>query len=235
MKKDIHKIGGVVGDLLKAHDIKPGTSPRPTTKTTNGTTPMSNPSKDPKMFKENSKFETKNDDVLCTMLDSADAFIKALSSDKPYMLSFLGNSGTGKTMLAKAIYAHAIEFNRHYKTTISDGDHVIPGITQVREIYFKTMGDITQTIFDQQRYQFQYCMDAWLLVIDDFGTEFDKSGYVLSKLLELINARLGKWTVITSNLTLNQIANDVDPRIASRLVRDGGRVVDCSTQDFGLR
>jgi len=186
------------------------------------------------MFKENSKFKTFNDDKLIDMLDSADAFVQALSADDPYTLSFLGstdkgNTGTGKTMLAQAIYAHAIEFNKYW---INDS---LRGVTQSREIYFKTIDQITDYIFSQGRYQLQDCTDAWLLVIDDFGTGYDKSGFVLSKLFELINGRLGKWTVITSNLSLGQIERDVDQRIASRLVRDGGRVVDCSTKDFGLR
>ena len=109
------------------------------------------------------------------------------------------------------------------------------GVTQSREIYFKSIDTITDYIFSKHKEQLQFCEDAWLLVIDDFGTQYDKSGFVLSKLFELINRRMGKWTVITSNLNLKQIANDVDPRIASRLVRDGNRVVDCSTKDFYLR
>ncbi len=36
---------------------------------------------------------------------------------------------------------------------------------------------------------------------------------------ELLNARLGKWTVITSNLNIGQIAERLDVRISSRLMR----------------
>jgi len=180
-------------------------------------------------FKEQSGFDTLNDDKLCEMLDSADSFVNALPADDPYCLSFLGNPGTGKTMLAKAIHSHAVEFNKYW---INDS---LRGVTQSREIYFKTTDTLTEYIFDKYNDQFKFCIDAWLLVIDDFGTQYDKSGFVLSKLFELINQRVGKWTVITSNLTLGQIAKEVDPRIASRLVREGGRVVDCSTRDFYLR
>ena len=72
-----------------------------------------------------------------------------------------------------------------------------------------------------------------LLVIDDIGAEHG-SEYGSQKLLEVLDKRLGKWTFITSNLTMERFA-EIDRRIASRLVRDNNQVLECVTTDYALR
>ena len=76
---------------------------------------------------------------------------------------------------------------------------------------------------------------AWLLILDDVGAEHDPSGFVAAKLSALGNARLGKWTVITSNYTLEAFCRCVDQRIASRMIRDRNEVREVNTVDFCLR
>ncbi len=73
-----------------------------------------------------------------------------------------------------------------------------------------------------------------MCVVDDIGAE-DPTGFSKSKLDDLCNRRLGKWTVFTANLTLEQIADHLDQRIASRMVRDGNITVEVDTLDFSLR
>ena len=60
------------------------------------------------------------------------------------------------------------------------------------------------------------------------------STFAIDKLYELLNERLGKWTVLTSNLTLTQF-QEWDQRIASRLIRDGNECVETVTKDFATR
>ena len=64
------------------------------------------------------------------------------------------------------------------------------------------------------------------------GSNYDKSGYILSRQFDLINRRMGKFTVITSNLSIDQMK---DPRIASRLIRDGNKGINCTGQDYAMR
>lgn len=77
--------------------------------------------------------------------------------------------------------------------------------------------------------------DAFFLVIDDLGAERDESGFVKDKMLELLNRRLGKWTILTTNLSLKNIAENYDARISSRLIRDENRVKRISAIDYALR
>ncbi len=71
-----------------------------------------------------------------------------------------------------------------------------------------------------------------VLVLDDVGAEYtggDKSRQLnAAKLLELLEARLGKWTFITTNLRPKQIGEELDARISSRLYRGQNVLVDMS-------
>lgn len=74
-----------------------------------------------------------------------------------------------------------------------------------------------------------------MCVIDDVGAEHDPSKAITSALCRVIEQRLKKWTVITSNLTLAQIGEKLDTRISSRMIRGRSVVVELNTTDFNLR
>ena len=58
----------------------------------------------------------------------------------------------------------------------------------------------------------------------------------MSKLDQIIDAQLGKWTVITCNFTREEIAEQMDARIASRLGRANNVIVDnISVLDYSIR
>ena len=79
-------------------------------------------------------------------------------------------------------------------------------------------------------------MAKWpLLCLDDIGAERDTTGFASEKLNGLLTQRVGRWTILTSNLNLEQIAQ-IEPRIASRIVREAGNLfVELDTMDYGLR
>lgn len=81
------------------------------------------------------------------------------------------------------------------------------------------------------------CKEDWFLVLDDVGAENEKIRELsTSKLFAILSARQHKFTVLTCNYSLPEIARRMDPRIASRLIRHGGMVVDSTgTPDFNLR
>lgn len=73
-----------------------------------------------------------------------------------------------------------------------------------------------------------------LLILDDLGAE-RMSDMIRASLYDLLNSRLGKWTVITSNVNLRGIAEDIDGRIASRLIRGGSVVIEVDdARDYPL-
>lgn len=72
------------------------------------------------------------------------------------------------------------------------------------------------------------------LVVDDIGAEHG-SAFINSKLYDLCARRETKWTVFTGNLSLSDIEQQIDARIASRMIRNGSVVVDVNVPDFNLR
>ncbi len=77
-------------------------------------------------------------------------------------------------------------------------------------------------------------MNRWrYLCLDDVLAE-RQSDWTAEKINTLANVRVGKWTILTSNLSMVQIAQ-ADNRIASRMVRNNGIVADVNTEDYNLR
>lgn len=69
---------------------------------------------------------------------------------------------------------------------------------------------------------------AEVAFIDDIGAGYE-TALSRSKILEIAERRTGKPTFWTTNLTAQQIADQIDVRVASRMVRDGNRVFQFST------
>ncbi len=79
-----------------------------------------------------------------------------------------------------------------------------------------------------------------VLVLDDVGAEYlgaERARQLnAAKLLELLEARLNKWTIITTNLRPQQMGEELDPRLASRLYRGQNILVDMGRDnDYALR
>lgn len=102
-------------------------------------------------------------------------------------------------------------------------------------------GTIIERLRIGDRSLFKKACDDHYKVIDDLGVNsFDREGiatpFAVQSMAELLDRRLRKWTVITTNFSRSQLAEQFDPRIASRLLRDGNLIVDCSgLDDFNLR
>jgi len=76
--------------------------------------------------------------------------------------------------------------------------------------------------------------NEWFVILDDVGSERDPTGFIASALDQILNARQRKWTLITTNLSLREIA-EIDTRISSRMLRNGSVVVETKTIDYALR
>lgn len=123
-------------------------------------------------------------------------------------LSLLGVSGVGKTMLAKAIKQCSLA-NRPQMTA-----SFFRWSTIVNDYLRKGEFDIMRFLIHE----------VDVLLIDDIGLETG-SEFSHAKLCELLDARLEKWTVITSNLSLEDIKDRIDVRIASRMLRGDSVIV----------
>jgi DNA replication protein DnaC len=122
-------------------------------------------------------------------------------------LVFMGETGCGKTHLASAIVNYRYEIGKPSLFV------VVPDFLDHLRSAFNPESKIS---YDQL---FESVKTAPLLVLDDFG-EQTTNPWVKEKLYQLINYRYNSRlpTIITTRLSLDEIMNDVDPSISSRLV-----------------
>lgn len=120
-------------------------------------------------------------------------------------LLMIGKTGLGKTHLSLAVVNRLIDrgFNVYYGTAQNILD-------RLQKVQFSRA-------VDDELDDDLYCSD--LLVIDDLGTEMVTT-FTVSALYNLLNTRLGNGlpTVISTNLTLDELEQTYSQRFTSRLV-----------------
>lgn len=141
---------------------------------------------------------------------------------QPYWLTFWGRNGrgngTGKTFISRLI-ADAVR--GRFST-----------MPPVKFTHWPSLCDRMQAHEDTAG-TFSFAEGAGLLIIDDIGAEHQTPA-MLSKLCRMTDVRLRKWTILTTNLSLNDW-QERDSRISSRMSRDGNRHLCCETKDYALR
>lgn len=180
------------------------------------------------------------------MLRCAREFIADMvAGAEPRWLVLVGLNGCGKTYLAEQI----VRWVQCYGRKIYARERAKAGRDDLGSLWsYAQEGPLCrrwQILLNKLR-QGEYhrletdCRD-WFKVIDDLGTgatgaDGEATAFAVQKMGELLDRRLRKWTVITTNFTRRQIAEQFDPRIASRLMRGGNVICDCEgLKDWGLR
>lgn len=149
-----------------------------------------------------------------------------LSRAEPYWLTILGPSGIGKTFMLGQVFRFLRRYEAAWKIRTSTGTR-LPSMA-----WLKPADDLTDYAAPRDYSHRDLCY------IEDIGagSGLDKgSGSVLAgRIAELLQLRTGKWTLIDANLSREEIANKIDPRIASRLKRDGSVLLQIpdSVPDF---
>ena len=125
-------------------------------------------------------------------------------------LLFMGNCGVGKTFLVNCIA----------KELLDQGETVIY-LTAFRlfDILEKYKFKKEQDVNKKASGQYDYIHECDLLIIDDLGTELNNS-FTTSQLYFIINERLlkQKSTIISTNLSLDNINKNYGERIFSRII-----------------
>lgn len=142
---------------------------------------------------------------------------------KGLWLSFVGNSGNGKTMLSEMIYKRVKSMSnfRQHESLLKPCQRVF-------------WPELVSELRAGEFYRVKELGDCNLVLLDEVVIEHDPTGFVKDRLCELLKRRAKKWTILTSNLTLEAIKN-IDTRIASMMVRDGSAVVGCKAMDYAMR
>lgn len=144
--------------------------------------------------------------------------------ESPRWLTLVGKSGTGKTHMARGIWKtwsrKAMWYEHNGCNLVREGQY---------HRYAKMVNDMRAGGYGI----FQSCADCDFLTLDDVGTEY-ASEFSQRQLTGMLDQRERKWTVLTSNLTLDDIAK-IDTRIVDRMMRGNNEVIEVDTLSYSLR
>lgn len=120
-------------------------------------------------------------------------------------LFLLGQTGLGKTFLSGCIAREVVK-----KGASVAFDSIQNYLREIEKEHFKRSDDQKDTL--------NTILSADLAILDDLGSEFTSS-FNSASLYNIINSRLnmGKPTIISSNLSLDELTEKYDDRIISRL------------------
>lgn len=123
-------------------------------------------------------------------------------------LLFTGSTGVGKTFLTNCIAKELID---RYCSVIYLSANDLFDIFSKNKFEYHAEEDI--------RDMNQYILECDLLIIDDLGTELNNS-FTSSQLFYCINERLstGKSSIISTNLSLNELRDSYTERVTSRII-----------------
>ncbi|HLS54173.1 MAG TPA: ATP-binding protein, partial [Tissierellaceae bacterium] len=137
----------------------------------------------------------------------AEGFVNNFDEDNGENLLFYGTTGLGKTYLCNCIAKSLLDKNKIvvYQTAFT--------ILEILENRRFGRGD--RELGD---YQYNLLFDSDLLIIDDLGTEISNT-FTNAEIFNIVNTRIiaGKKTIISTNLTPNEISQIYTDRIFSRI------------------
>jgi len=124
-------------------------------------------------------------------------------------LFFYGDTGVGKTFLSNCIAWELL--NQGYSVVYMTSSDYFATMASYK--FNRDEGDTIQLL--------DYINDCDLLIIDDLGTELANK-FTASEFFSCINSRLlrRRSTIISTNLTLNQISELYTERVFSRIMSD---------------
>ncbi len=147
------------------------------------------------------------EDILSRSHKFIDGFGKSKNAGNIYIF---GDVGLGKTFLCNCIAKALLDkgFTVFYVTAIE----MFEIISQ--KIRSKDQADDIMKLYD-------FIYSSELLIIDDLGTETNNS-FIQSNLFDIINRRLllGKSTIISSNMDINDLKEHYTERTASRVIEN---------------
>lgn len=135
-------------------------------------------------------------------------FINNFESDEQKNLLFTGTTGVGKTFLSSCIANEVLK--RGYTVLYQTAPILLDSIFEYK---YSSKSAESKALYDNY-------FNANLLIIDDLGTE-NLTAAKFAELFTILNSRLitsNTKTIISTNLSLEDLSKNYDSRILSRLI-----------------
>lgn len=164
------------------------------------------------LFSDDTSFEKYKSDLsprdnMKKILEFSKKFIENFDSPEQKNLLFTGTPGVGKTFISSCIANEII--NKNYTVLYQTSSLLLNSIFDYKFNKDENSKDLYDSLFNVN-----------LLVIDDLGTE-NLTSAKFEELFTIINTRLitpYTKTIISTNLSLEELAHTYDHRILSRLM-----------------
>lgn len=172
-------------------------------------------------------------------------------NQEPRWLLLCGVSGNGKTHVARRCAAWLRKYgercyNRHRKTIdpMFSNTEAIYSYRQERPIFARWDHDLLKPAKNGDYYPLKRAEEDWFKIVDEFGSEQKERGpentlrptpFAQGTLTSLIEGRMRRWMLGTSNLTRSDFAKMYDPRVADRFMRWPNVIVEVRMRSFSLR
>lgn len=163
-----------------------------------------------------------NDPAIMAMVEAGARWVRSVHhNEEPRWLVLLGSSGIGKTLITDKIFRW-LSSRPDFR---SEGDY--DPVKLYWPKFIKKMRSQTgYGLFNAAtNWPYTYLDDVCSENISEFSTE---------TLHDLLGSRDRKWTIVTSNKSLDEIGK-LDTRISSRLIRNNSNLVQAETIDYNLR
>ena len=165
------------------------------------------------------EYDPKVYDKMRTILTIAKNYVRDFDKRKDNLL-LIGPTGTGKTHISTAIA----------RELIHKGYDVIYDSTQ--NILSDFEADRFRSGYGREDNRSDKYFDCTLLIIDDLGTEFSNQ-FTVATIYNLLNSRQNKGlaTIISTNLSPEELAKKYEDRIYSRIIGGGSKILPFEGRD----
>ena len=164
-------------------------------------------------------YDEKVHERMKAILSVAKSYVRDFATKRQNLL-LIGKTGTGKTHISTAIARELI--NKGYDVIYDSTQNIISDFES----------DRFRNNYGREENRAEKYLDCTLLIIDDLGTEFQNS-FTLSTLYNLLNARANRDlpTIISTNLSPEELSAKYEDRIYSRIIGAGTKVLPFEGKD----